>query len=195
MKYFFDTEFIEDGSTIDLISFGIVAEDGRELYACNQEARLDRANDWVRANVLPKLPPYGDKAWMRRDQIRDELLALTGAWPSSWPIRSSVDLVDNVDRDVQFFAYYADYDWVALCQLFGRMIDLPKHFPMWCRDLKQLSMDVGDPKHPKQREDKAHNALEDARYAQELYGFLMKHKTAVETHAVEAALERARRST
>jgi hypothetical protein len=29
MKYYYDTEFIEDGRTIDLISIGIVAEDGR----------------------------------------------------------------------------------------------------------------------------------------------------------------------
>lgn len=33
MKYFLDTEFHEDGKTIDLISIGIVAEDGREYYA------------------------------------------------------------------------------------------------------------------------------------------------------------------
>ena len=33
MKYFYDTEFIEDGSTIELISIGVVAEDGREYYA------------------------------------------------------------------------------------------------------------------------------------------------------------------
>ncbi len=31
MRYFLDTEFYEDGKTIDLISIGIVAEDGREL--------------------------------------------------------------------------------------------------------------------------------------------------------------------
>jgi len=40
MKYFIDTEFYEDGKTIDLISLGVVAEDGRELYLCNQEAQL-----------------------------------------------------------------------------------------------------------------------------------------------------------
>ena len=33
MKYFYDTEFIDDGHTINLISIGIVAEDGHEYYA------------------------------------------------------------------------------------------------------------------------------------------------------------------
>ena len=37
----------------------------------------------------------------------------------------------------EFYAYYADYDWVVFCWLFGKMIDLPKGFPMYCRDLKQ----------------------------------------------------------
>lgn len=37
----------------------------------------------------------------------------------------------------KFYGYYCDYDWVLLCSLFGRMIDLPKGFPMYCNDLKQ----------------------------------------------------------
>ena len=78
MKYFVDTEFYEDGKTIDLISLGVVAEDGRELYLCNREAQLHRVNDWVRANVLPKLPPYGDTAWVSRMEMADQLMAFTG---------------------------------------------------------------------------------------------------------------------
>ena len=41
MRYFLDTEFIEDGKTIDLLSIGIVAEDGRELYLQNVECNLE----------------------------------------------------------------------------------------------------------------------------------------------------------
>ena len=32
-RYFIDTEFMEDGHTIELISIGICCEDGREFYA------------------------------------------------------------------------------------------------------------------------------------------------------------------
>ncbi len=56
MRFFYDTEFIEDGTTIDLVSIGIVGEDGREFYAVSTEFDPDRAGKWVRANVLPKLP-------------------------------------------------------------------------------------------------------------------------------------------
>lgn len=41
MKYWYDTELIEDGKTIDLISVGMVAEDGRlseEITALALEA-------------------------------------------------------------------------------------------------------------------------------------------------------------
>ncbi len=37
----------------------------------------------------------------------------------------------------QFYAYYADYDWVVFCWLFGTMMNLPKEFPMYCIDLMQ----------------------------------------------------------
>ena len=52
MRYFYDTEFIEDGSTIELVSIGIVAEDGREYYAVSTEFDASNANEWVRENVL-----------------------------------------------------------------------------------------------------------------------------------------------
>lgn len=165
MKYFFDTEFIEDGRTIDLISIGIVSEDGRELYLCSTEARLDLANDWVRANVLPKLPPYNDGAWKPRTAIKQNVFNFVN------PL-GNIDLGSVGDKP-EFWAYYADYDWVAFCQLFGRMIDLPKGFPMWCRDLKQLSEARGNPKHPPLNPGTEHNALEDARWNRKLYEFLM----------------------
>lgn len=37
-----------------------------------------------------------------------------------------------------FYGYYSAYDHVALCWLFGKMIDLPKGFPMYTIDLKQM---------------------------------------------------------
>jgi hypothetical protein len=58
----------------------------------------------------------------------------------------------------------------ALCQLFGRMIDLPKGLPMFCMDLKQLSVMVGSPKHPEMNGHE-HSALDDARWNRDLYNF------------------------
>jgi hypothetical protein len=52
MEYYLDTEFIEDGKTIDLISIGMVCEDGMEYQAVNQECNFYKANSWVIENVL-----------------------------------------------------------------------------------------------------------------------------------------------
>src|SRR5258708_2885453 len=55
MRYWMDCEFIEDGHTIELISIGIVAEDGREYYAQSGEFDRRNASDWVKENVLSHL--------------------------------------------------------------------------------------------------------------------------------------------
>ena len=58
MRYWYDCEFLEDGRTIDLISIGIVAEDGREYYAVNNEVNWRRVADHpsLMENVVPHLP-------------------------------------------------------------------------------------------------------------------------------------------
>jgi hypothetical protein len=148
MKIFFDTEFIEDGKTIDLISIGLVREDGESLYAELKEADLSKASSWVRENVLPHL---NGLTISRRDLAKI--------------------IIDFVGEKPEFWAYYADYDWVVLCQLFGTMMDLPKGWPMYCRDVKQLCDWLGNPKLPENK-GVAHNALEDAKWTVHAYEFL-----------------------
>lgn len=54
MLVFLDTEFT-DFVRPDLISIGLVAEDGREFYAERTDYRRAECNDFVRATVLPLL--------------------------------------------------------------------------------------------------------------------------------------------
>lgn len=164
MKYFYDTEFIEDGKTIDLISIGIVAEDGRTYYAISKEFKPKKASQWVKDNVLSKLPSR-KISFYDSPRVKEEWRA----WKSREQIKK--DIIDFIGEDKpEFWAYYADYDHVALCQLFGKMIDLPKKYPMYTNDLKQLCMSKGNPKLPKI--DNEHNALDDAKWVKEMYKFL-----------------------
>lgn len=161
MRYWFDTEFIEDGRTIDLLSIGIVAEDGRKYYATSCEADHSRASPWVRENVLPHLNVISHGCAVAinvpRKEIAGDLLAFVGTdKPELW-------------------AYYADYDWVVLCQLFGTMMDLPKGWPMYCRDVKQLCDDLGNPKLPEQGKGE-HHALADAIWTREAWNFLQARR-------------------
>ena len=53
-------------------------------------------------------------------------------------LKHEKSLNDRIELDKpKFYAYYADYDWVVFCWLFGRMVDLPNGFPYYCIDLKQ----------------------------------------------------------
>jgi hypothetical protein len=157
MRYFLDTEFIEDGKTIELISIGIVAEDGRRYYAINSECDYSKANDWVKENVLTQL---GTDSRDTRARIKEHILDFCSREQYGKP---------------EFWGYYADYDWVVFCWLFGAMIDLPPGWPMYCRDLKQLCDDLGNPDLPKQGAGE-HNALADALWNQQTYGFLQTLK-------------------
>lgn len=167
MRFWFDTEFIEDGHTIDLLSIGLVAEDGREYYAVSSDADWSRASDWVTKNVLPHLLdqclPFKVTDPKSRRQIRHEILEFVGETP--------VDAHSGRQKRHEFWAYYGAYDWVVFCQLFGRMIDLPKHFPMYVRDVKQLADELGNPALPLQPKN-AHHALVDARWTREAWTML-----------------------
>jgi len=55
MRIWFDTEFIDDGKNIELLSIGMVREDGKTYYAEAKEADRSRATGWVSQNVLPQL--------------------------------------------------------------------------------------------------------------------------------------------
>lgn len=156
MRIWFDTEFIEDGKTIDLISIGMVREDGATFYAENSECDIGQASQWVNQNVLPHLKG-GQARWTRKD-MAEYILAFAGEKPEFW-------------------AYYADYDWVVLCQLFGTMMDLPKGWPMYCRDVKQFCDDRGNPELPKQVSQE-HNALADAIWTKEAWEFLIAKQLA-----------------
>lgn len=160
MRYFLDTEFIEDGKTIDLISIGILADDGRTFYAINSECDYSRANQWVKDNVLCHLPGVGGTT-MTRAEIKAKIVEFIGS-----------------DKP-EFWGYYADYDWVVFCWLFGTMMDLPKGWPMYCRDIKQFCDSLGNPKLPDQA-DNEHHALADAKWNKMAYEWLMQYGMAIE---------------
>lgn len=161
MRYWYDTEFIEDGSTIDLISIGIVAEDGREYYAISTAFDASKASEWVKENVLAHLP--------QRDESQ------------FWETRADIafDLLDFCNPELygkpELWGYYSAYDHVALCQIFGTMMNLPKGWPMYTRDIKQWCDTLGNPPLPEQGKDE-HHALADARWNRKAWEFLRNYK-------------------
>lgn len=210
MKYYFDTEFLEGtqkekfpinlfrkntSPTIDLISIGIVAEDGREFYAISKDFnlkeawnRFDRAEQtifekqngfkgrkifWIRENVLKPIwidlfLLYESEFTFLKGKAYDsfEKELKEGKHDKYFTLKSltalikrygktNIEIAEKVkefchfwktldsgrtlqNHPIEFYAYYADYDWVVFCWLFGKMMDLPNGFPMYCKDLKQM---------------------------------------------------------
>lgn len=228
MKYFFDTEFheyhkqvnccgIKIGKpipTIDLISIGIMAEDGRTYYAISKDFNIKDAWDsfqieqvsgdqrnrypegikkyWLRDNVLTSIWQellYKDRPFAKviSDSKKLDILnyftlsifieLINKYGKTNKEIAKEViefckgndDLIHSytqsgiqvnigkpntyipsthssevVRTNPEFYGYYSDYDWVVFCQLFGKMINLPNGFPMYCIDLKQMLEDTAN---------------------------------------------------
>jgi hypothetical protein len=190
VKYFFDTEFIEDGKTIDLVSIGIVREDDLPLYLQSCEFDISRASVWMWENVFPHLK----RCWpeqsldvevaLHKAETRGECESSDCAWRTRAQIRA--EILDLIGRDKPvFWAWYADYDWVALCQLFGAMMDLPASWPKYCRDVKQLADFLSNPTIPKAAYafGPEHHALQDAKGCKDRYNWLMDYADQVAAQA------------
>ncbi|MCW2598192.1 MAG: hypothetical protein JWM02_21 [Frankiales bacterium] len=150
VRFFLDLEFGDTASVLTLVSIGVVAEDGREYYAVSSDFDPLAVHPWVRANVLPQLPPAS--TWKPRSVIAAELVEFFGDDPVWW-------------------AWFAGYDHVALCQLWGDMPSLPRHFPRFTLDVRQLWEHLGRPPLPVQMTG-LHDALEDARHVKIRYDAL-----------------------
>jgi hypothetical protein len=160
MRVTYDFEFLEDGSTIDPISLGMVREDGSEYYAVFRDMPFGpiSRSPWLMVNVMPSLPVRTGHSdpWDRdhpdfkhvksRDQIRQDVLRFLMETPNP-----------------SLWAWYAAYDHVVLAQLFGRMIDMPIGIPQRTNDIAQEWERLGYPIMPEQPGGN-HNALQDARF-------------------------------
>lgn len=202
MRVFFDTEFVEDGHTIDLISIGMATDNGREYYAVSSEFDMAAlaANPWLVENVWPSLPRIGGDArnhiptrtLFGRARPQHKLLAdLFDRWASEVKPRAQIaqevaDFLLGADREqtrmlpyIELWADYGAYDHVALCQLWGPMVKLPEGIPMFTHDLRQEIARLGlkDTDLPQQASGH-HNALADARHNLVLARFLDGHTAA-----------------
>ncbi len=160
MRFFYDLEFLERGPEfpLELISMGVAAEDGRELFLANSEFDLVRMTPWLREHVLPSLPPVGHPSWRPRAEIAAELQKFVGEETPEW------------------WGDFAAYDHVILCQLFGDMTGLPSGWPMFTRDLEQLKEFLGNPPLPVYN-GRPHDALAEACWLRDCWRMLEEERS------------------
>lgn len=184
MRYWYDCEFLEDGSTITPISIGIVAEDGREYYAVEAYANdrpayaKIRRHDWLMENVVPHLPLVPT---MYRPTRGDELgwFILDQNDPAVKPRRHIAEEVRDFllnhppNELVELWGWYSAYDHIMLAQLFGPMAAMPKGIPWLTYDLQQLMHDWElDGFSLPVQESTQHHALEDARWTKQAWEYV-----------------------
>ncbi|OCH80338.1 3'-5' exoribonuclease [Gordonia sp. UCD-TK1] len=190
MRFWYDTEFLEDGKTIELISIGIVAENEATYYAVNSDAPWDRLrdDDWMMDNVVRHLPThstgrvkenkgFGYKRKYSWGGISMRSTEVKPKWVIANEVREFLTGIRNNDgTPVELWADYAAYDHVVLAQLWGKMIGLPKGIPMWTHDLRQLWEQAGRPEFPdfvlSDEPMPEHHALADARELQARWRWL-----------------------
>ena len=176
MKYTYDFEFLEDGKTIDPISMGMVNMDtGSELYMVfnDFDTRRVSQNWWLMENVMTSIDheKFIVADFQGAPMVRDIYVTDKAAVSKAQGAMMLLDFVQG-DNDIEWWNWYGAYDHVALCQLFGKMIDLPKGWPMYSNDIKQLHKEAEWCKMPQQPSGK-HNALDDARFNVVRYNHIM----------------------
>lgn len=158
MRIFVDTEFFDTRKLVHPLSFGVVREDGQMFYAEVEGAPLHLACDWVRENVLPHLC----RVELPINRIRDELTAFVGESPEFWGL-------------------FPSYDWLLICQLYGRMMDTPSGWPRRINDIEQLRESIGfDRREYNLQVGPAHHALSDALYIRDCFGELKSRQRLIE---------------
>lgn len=165
MKYFIDTEFNEETDPVGLISLGVVAEDGREFYAIDQQYQdwsslWQTTNTWVRKHVRPIL-------------MLDDVQPVIG---NKEVIRNALQTFIGRDSTPEFWGYFADYDWFLVCRLFGNFTKLPTNWPYLCYDVRQFQKHKGITNLPTKFTPE-HNALIDARWTKHAFEYIQSRKT------------------
>lgn len=190
IRYFYDTEFLETGHSINLISIGIVTEDGsREYYAVNREINDGqlygkiRRHKWLIDNVVPHLPVRMKTVpVVLRDGSASELpgFDLDLDHPDVKPRGQIADEVRDFllrpNGPMELWAYYGAYDHVVMSWLWGPMMNRPNGIPMFSHDVMQLASLLGmdDANLPRQI-GQLHNALDDARWTRDAWRHLTSY--------------------
>lgn len=155
MKIFFDTEFTGLHKDTNLISIGIVAEDGREFYGELDYYGQDKYIDpWIKENVIKNLD--GVNVY-NKQELKDAIEAFLSSY-----------------SEVEVWSDCLAYDWVLFNDIWGGAFDIPKKIYYIPFDICTLMKIKGvDPDVSREEfagvEGKKHNALHDARVIKKCY--------------------------
>lgn len=134
MNLFFDTEFTGLKKNTNLISIGIVAENGKRFYAenCRIITSISHMDKWIEENVIKNTAIGGNK------DIEKSLLYDPNTTVILYSdIRTGLEKYLSQFDKVQFVSDVCHYDFVLLIDIFGDAFDLPSNVSPVCYDINQ----------------------------------------------------------
>ncbi len=112
---------------------------------------------WYRASVIIPTKDYKftlknlkflvNKYGYSRNEIANDICAFIYGDDCGGSGMSAIEMamkyeINDKSLLPDLYAYYADYDFVNFCWIFGKMMNLPKGFPHYCKDLKQTEDEI-----------------------------------------------------
>jgi hypothetical protein len=169
MRVYLDTEFIDTGDRIILISIGMTDQNlSRMYYAVSTDFPVfwPRNDPWLGQHVWPHLPQTADN---QLDTTHEDVKSpdVIAAEVSDW--------FRHVPSP-QLWAHWPAYDTVALMQLWGRMADRPPHIPGRINDLQQTCEHEGIQvrRLPEQPARLQHHAYHDAVWCRDAHEYVRR---------------------
>ena len=130
-RVYIDTEFEGLWKTANLISLGLVSDDGKELYIEFNDIDVDKQSDWIKQNVLANTVYYGNI----------DLMAITKT--SNYFVGDKYEVKNKLIEwfkqfpEVQIVSDVCHYDFVQFIDIFGTAFDLPANINASCHDINQ----------------------------------------------------------
>ncbi|MFT7155270.1 MAG: hypothetical protein ACI8Q1_000271 [Parvicella sp.] len=187
MKIFFDTEFtgLHQGTT--LISIGMIAEDGRELYCELNDYDKTQIDDWLKDNVIANM--WFSEPTKKEDEYfvatRDNGNPIGEDLYNGYSVQfrgNTQDLRKELERwvaqfdSVEIWSDCLSYDWVLFNQIWGHAFNIPNVIYYIPFDLctlfkiKGIDPDVIREEYAEMTNgSQKHNALWDAKVIRECY--------------------------
>lgn len=155
MKIFFDTEFTGLKQDAELLSIGIIAEDGRTFYAEKANAKDLNVDDWIKDNVIAHFTGQGEF-----EKVED--------------LQERIEYFLKPYKSVEVWSDCLAYDWVLFNNIWGHAFNIPKKIYYIPFDICTLMKIRGvDPDISREEfsgiKGSKHNALHDARAIKACY--------------------------
>lgn len=150
MKIYFDTEFTGLHKNTDLISIGLIAENGQHFYAEITDYDITQIDEWIKENVIDNLI-IGNK--IKPNTYNNPLLLgckqgrMIGN--NKKIVRRELNYwLKQFDTDIQFVSDVCHYDMVLLIDLLADdALSMNKNFSSSCIDINQIiakGLDITD---------------------------------------------------